>query len=258
MHAHGYGPQQNSTRSAGEASISKKVSSPAETAIPLKPLGITVSKDSLGGTFPGPVPLSDPVRFPVPHPTPPSLPMKPYLHLATVLALFASFAIAPAKEHESDDDDDHEEKEHRVEGQQKKGEKENANKGREGRKGEASAKLPPPSDKQGLTFDKDIAPLFENACVKCHGEDKHKGGIRVDTLAELMKGGEDGAIVVPGNSAKSPLVLSVARVDRESAMPPDRKPGRDIGPDGKKLPPVVHFTAEQVGLIRAWIDQGAK
>lgn len=53
-------------------------------------------------------------------------------------------------------------------------------------------------------------------------------------------------------------MLSVARVDRESVMPPDRKPGKNVGPDGKKLPPVVHFTPEQVALIRAWTDQGAK
>jgi hypothetical protein len=163
--------------------------------------------------------------------------MKRFLILTTTIALLASYTIAPAKERE--DDDEHE---HHSEG---------------GRKGNA-ANLPPASAQQGVTYEKDIAPLLEHACVKCHGEDKQKGDIRVDTLEGIMKGGEDGVIVVPGQSAKSPIVLSVARVDRESAMPPDRKPGKDIGADGKKLPPVVHFTPEQVGLIRAWIDQGAK
>jgi hypothetical protein len=166
--------------------------------------------------------------------------MKRSLLLTTAITLLASYAIAPAKDHE--DHEDHEHGEHHGEG---------------GQKGKA-ANLPPASTQQGVTYEKDIAPLLEVSCVKCHGEDKQKGKIRLDTLDGIMKGGEDGAIVVPGQSVKSSIVLSVARVDRETAMPPDRKPGKDVGADGKKLPPVVHFTPEQVGLIRAWIDQGAK
>lgn len=120
------------------------------------------------------------------------------------------------------------------------------------------SKLPPAATRTGVTFEKDIKPIFEDACTRCHGEDKQKGRIRLDSLEATLKGGEDGKILTPGNSAKSKVVISVARLDAESAMPPDRKPGKDIGADGKKLPPVKHLTAEEVGLIRAWIDQGAK
>ena len=120
------------------------------------------------------------------------------------------------------------------------------------------SKLPPASAQQGVTFEKDIKPIFEDACTRCHGEDKQKANLRLDTLAAVLKGGKDGKVVTPGNSAKSSLVVSVARLDPESAMPPDRKPGRDTGADGKKLPPVKHLSADQVGLIRAGIDQGAK
>jgi len=106
------------------------------------------------------------------------------------------------------------------------------------------SKLPPAADAKGVTFDKDIKPLFEKTCVKCHGIEKQKGKLRLDSLAATLKGGENGKSVLPGESAKSFLVHNVARLDPESAMPPEDK--------GDPL------TKEQVGLIRAWIDQGAK
>lgn len=106
------------------------------------------------------------------------------------------------------------------------------------------SKLPPPSTKTGLTFEKDIKPLFDKSCVKCHGAEKQKGKLRLDTLEATLKGGENGESVVKGNSAKSTLVHTIARLDEDSAMPPDGK--------GEPL------TKEQVGIVRAWIDQGAK
>ena len=104
-------------------------------------------------------------------------------------------------------------------------------------------KLPPASDKKGLTFDKDIKPIFEKSCFKCHGAEKQKGKLRVDSLAAALKGGEDGKVITPGDSAKSGLVHAVARLVEDDAMPPAEK--------GEPL------TKEQVGVIRAWIDQGA-
>jgi mono/diheme cytochrome c family protein len=106
------------------------------------------------------------------------------------------------------------------------------------------SKLPPAATKTGLTFDKDIKPIFEKSCVKCHGAEKQKGKLRLDTLEASLKGGENGESIVKGNSAKSPLVHTIARLDPDSAMPPD----------GKGDP----LTKEQIGLVRAWIDQGAK
>jgi mono/diheme cytochrome c family protein len=106
------------------------------------------------------------------------------------------------------------------------------------------SKLPPASSKKDLTFAKDILPIFQKSCVKCHGAEKQKGKLRVDTLEGTLKGGENGESVVKGNSAKSSLVHTIARLDPDSSMPPDGK--------GEPL------TKEQVGLVRAWIDQGAK
>ncbi len=106
------------------------------------------------------------------------------------------------------------------------------------------SKLPPAATKTGLTFDKDIKPIFDKSCIKCHGAEKQKGKLRLDTLEASLKGGENGESIVKGNSAKSPLVHTIARLDPDSAMPPD----------GKGDP----LTKEQIGIVRAWIDQGAK
>jgi hypothetical protein len=111
-----------------------------------------------------------------------------------------------------------------------------------------------------VTYEKDIRAIFAENCFRCHGAERAKGEIRLDSLEAVLKGGEDGKIVVPGDSANSPLVLAVARVNERSAMPPIRKP-KPGGPppgNGPGGPPARELTAAEVGLIRAWIDQGAK
>ena len=116
-------------------------------------------------------------------------------------------------------------------------------------KGEVDvSKLPPPSTKTGVTYDTDIKPIFEKSCVRCHGEQKPKGHLRLDSLAGIMKGGEDGKVVVPGESAKSMLVRNIAHLgDPDDYMPPPRNKAG-----------IKPLTNDQIGLIRAWIDQGAK
>jgi hypothetical protein len=110
------------------------------------------------------------------------------------------------------------------------------------------SKVPPPADKKGLTFEKDVKPLLEKSCLKCHGPEKPKAKYRVDSLAAVVKGGDSGeAAIVPGQSAKSPLVLFASDAVEEMEMPPVDK--RDRFPA---------LTKEQLGLVRAWIDQGAK
>ena len=113
-----------------------------------------------------------------------------------------------------------------------------------------TATLPPASTKTGVTYAADIKPVFDASCVKCHdGADstkKPKAGLALNTLEGALKGSKDGKVIVPGDSAKSDLVLAVAHAgdDPDTFMPK--------GKGAKKL------SDEQIGLIRAWIDQGAK
>ena len=107
------------------------------------------------------------------------------------------------------------------------------------------SKLPPASDKKGVTYEKDIKAIFEKSCFKCHGSEKQKGKMRLDSREAVLKGGENGPDVIPGKGDQSPLLHNAARIgDPDDAMPPE----------GKGDP----LTKEQVALIRAWIDQGAK
>ena len=113
------------------------------------------------------------------------------------------------------------------------------------------AKLPPATAKKGVTFATDIKPIFEKSCFKCHGPDveKPKGKFRADTLANVLKGGGEGVAVVAGDLTKSPLIAMVANIteDEDLYMPPK----------GNKAK-IAPLTKEEVGLVRAWIEQGAK
>ncbi len=110
------------------------------------------------------------------------------------------------------------------------------------------SKIPPPSDKKDVTYATDIKPIFDKSCVKCHGAEKPKARLRLDSLAATLKGSENGKVLEPGDGAKSLLVQNIAFVgDPDLYMPPPKNKA-NIGP----------LTKEQIGLIRAWIDQGAK
>lgn len=102
-----------------------------------------------------------------------------------------------------------------------------------------SAELPPPATHK-ISFSRDIKPIFEASCIKCHGRGRDKGNFRLDTRGTLIKGGDSGASVTPGRSADSYLIQLVAGTDPDNVMPQK----------GSRL------TVEQVALMRAWIDQG--
>src|SRR5204862_481136 len=96
------------------------------------------------------------------------------------------------------------------------------------------SKLPAASAKTGVTYATDIKPIFDASCIKCHGKKKPKGKLRLDTLAGTLKGGVDGKVFEPGNSAKSFLVANIAFLgDADDFMPP---------PKDKKYP---KFTPEE-------------
>src|ERR1051326_4211368 len=104
------------------------------------------------------------------------------------------------------------------------------------------SKLPPPAQKK-IDFNQDIKPILELSCLRCHGPEKPKSKFRLDNRALALKGGDDQPTdIVPGDSAKSALIHYIAGLDPELKMPP---PGK-----GEPLTPA------QIGLLRAWIDQG--
>jgi mono/diheme cytochrome c family protein len=111
-----------------------------------------------------------------------------------------------------------------------------------------ASKLPPAATKTGVTFATDIKPIFETSCVKCHGEERPKAGLKLTTLETTLKGSRENKVVEPGNAAKSSLLLSVAHIGEEDTWMPPKDNKAKIAP----------LTKEQVALVRAWIEQGAK
>jgi len=95
----------------------------------------------------------------------------------------------------------------------------------------------------GSFYAKHINPILDSNCVACHGEGKVKGGLRLDSYALLMRGGQDGPVIVAGQPEKSVLLTRVT-------LPPDQK--HFMPAEGK--PPLK---AEEIAWIQAWIQQGA-
>jgi mono/diheme cytochrome c family protein len=91
-------------------------------------------------------------------------------------------------------------------------------------------------------FEKKIRPLFVAQCQECHGADakKIKGGLRLTSRAEMLKGGESGPAVVPGNPAKSRLMNAV----RHTA-------------DDLKMPPKGRLKDSEIADLEAWVKGGA-
>ena len=71
-------------------------------------------------------------------------------------------------------------------------------------------------------FEAKIRPVLAGTCFRCHGGDKVSGGLRMDSRAALLKGGDSGLAIVPGEPAKS-LLLEALRHTGDIKMPPDKK-----------------------------------
>ena len=97
-----------------------------------------------------------------------------------------------------------------------------------------------PTAEQVDFFEQKVRPLLLEHCTRCHGEKKSQAGLRLDTLEGFTKGGDAGAVVVPGQPDKSKLILAVRRVKDDEAMPPD-------GP----------LKPEDVKTLEAWVQSGA-
>ncbi len=113
----------------------------------------------------------------------------------------------------------------------------------------AETKLPAASDKKDLTYAKDIKPIFDANCIKCHSGERAKAKLHMESLEGILKGTKGGKIVTAGDSAGSFIVKCITHTteEKDEWMPPiPNKAGAKT------------LTAEEIGLVRAWIDQGAK
>ena len=86
------------------------------------------------------------------------------------------------------------------------------------------------ADERDDFFETKIRPVLINSCLRCHGELKSSGELRVDSRDALMKGGESGPAIIPGNPGDSRLIQAIQRHEDVSAMPPERQ-GASSGSD---------------------------
>ncbi|MCC7154648.1 MAG: PSD1 domain-containing protein [Bryobacterales bacterium] len=100
----------------------------------------------------------------------------------------------------------------------------------------------PPAATRPVEFEKDIQPLLRKRCLACHNGQISQNGVRLDDGAAALAGGYSGPVILPGKSAESKMVIRAASNKKGFMMPP-------MGPN---------LTADEVGILRAWIDQGAK
>ncbi len=90
-------------------------------------------------------------------------------------------------------------------------------------------------------FERDVAPILSRRCLSCHNEDQHKGGLSLQTRAAALKGGESGAVIVPGDADSSYLLDLITPEQGRAVMPKDADP----------------LSADDVAALRRWISAGA-
>lgn len=110
--------------------------------------------------------------------------------------------------------------------------------------GETGSKVtapPPDGARSRIDFWKDVYPIFESSCIRCHGPDRALGHFRVDRRDDYFGASGRAALVTPGNSAQSPLITIVLSQRADMAMT------------------ATHKLAErQVDVLRTWIEEGAE
>lgn len=92
-------------------------------------------------------------------------------------------------------------------------------------------------------FESRIRPVLHERCIECHGAEKQKGGLRLDSREGMLTGGDSGPAIIPGNADESLLVKAVLHTDADLKMPPAKS--------GPKLPP------RAIDDFAAWVKSGA-
>ena len=100
----------------------------------------------------------------------------------------------------------------------------------------ATARAADPNDH----FEAKVRPVLVQHCIKCHGPEKQKGGLRLDTKPGWQTGGESGPAIKPGKPDESLLIKAVRGTDEKFQMPPNGK-----------------LTAQEVAALVQWVKDGA-
>jgi len=103
--------------------------------------------------------------------------------------------------------------------------------------------LPGGADETTDFFEKRIRPVLHEQCVKCHGPEKQKAGLRVDSREALLHGGDTGPALIPGNAESSLLIKAVRHMDADLKMPPPK--------EAPKLADAI------IADFEAWVTSGA-
>lgn len=97
-----------------------------------------------------------------------------------------------------------------------------------------------PAVNAAVDFETQVRPILQARCLSCHSRGKYKGGLSLETRAQLLKGGEEGPAAVVGKAHES-LLLKLVRGEEEGRRMPEKGPALDAG---------------QIDVLKAWIDQG--
>jgi ankyrin repeat protein len=104
-----------------------------------------------------------------------------------------------------------------------------------------AAQTPLSAPTTAIDYTKDVQPLLAEKCYACHGVDVQQAGLRLDLRQNALRGGDYGPVIIPGKSADSKLIRRI--VDGDGAL---------------QMPPTGPLSDEEIGIFRAWIDQGAE
>jgi mono/diheme cytochrome c family protein len=107
---------------------------------------------------------------------------------------------------------------------------------------DASGQSPQSIPASTVDYIRQVKPILTRHCIECHGLEKPRGGLRLDTAAAALKGGKRGPAIVPGHAEESPLVEAVHGNGAIARMPLKRPRLADA----------------DIELVSTWIDQGAR
>jgi ankyrin repeat protein len=103
----------------------------------------------------------------------------------------------------------------------------------------SATNFPPAADRK-IDFEKDVQPILSQKCYSCHGDVVQQSGLRLDKRQNALRGGDYGPVIIEGKSAESKLIKRLVN-----------------GDGGLQMPPTGALSDEEIGILRAWIDQGA-